>query len=56
VVEVQYYDDDNNLLDRKTVTFSKIDGKESKTVTIPDHASATKVDYSLVSVEGKPAA
>lgn len=56
VVEVLYYDDENQLLQKKTVTFSRIDGKESQTVTIPDHPTATKVDYHVLSAEGKPAA
>ena len=55
VVEISYYNDDNELLQKKTVTFSKVDAKESKAVAIPDHSTATKVEYSIVSVEG-PAA
>lgn len=55
-VEVLYYNDDNELLQKKVITFSKIDGKDSQTIAIPDHATATRVDYNVVSVEGKPAA
>ena len=55
-VEVLYYDDDDQLLQKKVVTFGKIDSKESQTLSIPDHATATKVDYNIVSVVGKPAA
>lgn len=56
VVEVLYYDDDNNLLQKKTITFGNVDSKDSKTVSIPDHSTATKVDYNVVSVTGKPGA
>jgi hypothetical protein len=55
-VEVLYYNDDNELLQKKIITFSKIDGKESQTISIPDHASATRVDYNIVSVAGQPSA
>jgi hypothetical protein len=55
-VEVLYYNDDNELLQKKTITFGKIDGKEIKTIAIPDHATATKVDYEVISVTGQPAA
>ena len=55
-VEVQYFDDDNQLLQKKIISFDKVGGKGSKTISIPDHPTATKVDYSLVSVVGKPAA
>lgn len=56
VVDVLYYDDDNNLLQKKTINFSNVGDKDSKTISIPDHSSATRVDYNIVSVEGKPAA
>ena len=56
VVEVHYYDEDNNLLQKRTVQFEKVGGKDSKTIPIPDHPRATSVDYSLVSLLGKPAA
>jgi hypothetical protein len=55
-VEVLYYNDDNDLLQKKTINFSKIDAKESKTIAIPDHPTATKVDYNVISVTGQPAA
>ncbi len=55
-IEVQYFDDDNQLLQKKTISFEKVGGKESKTIPIPDHPTATKVDYSVISAIGKPAA
>ncbi|WP_121353047.1 hypothetical protein [Flavisolibacter nicotianae] len=51
-VEVLYYNDDNELLQKKVINFSKIDGKESQTIAIPDHATATRVDYNVLSVTG----
>ncbi|HEU4904252.1 MAG TPA: hypothetical protein VFT06_15710, partial [Flavisolibacter sp.] len=51
-VEVLYYNDDNELLQKKVITFSKIDGKESQTIAIPDHSTATRVDYNVLSVTG----
>jgi hypothetical protein len=51
-VEVLYYNDDNELLQKKVVTFGKIDAKESQTISIPDHSSATKVEYNVLSVTG----
>lgn len=55
-IEVQYFDDDNQLLQKKIISFEKVGGKDSKTMTIPDHPTATKVDYSVISASGKPAA
>lgn len=55
-VEVQYFDDDNQLLQKKIISFEKVGGKDSKTMAIPDHPTATKVDYSVISASGKPAA
>lgn len=55
-VEVLYYNDDNELLQKKIISFSKVDGKESQTIAIPDHPSATRVDYNLISVTGQPSA
>jgi hypothetical protein len=55
-VEVSYYDDDNQLLQKKIITFGKVDGKGKQTLSIPDHSTATKVDYSIVSVTGQPSA
>lgn len=51
-VEVLYYNDDDELLQKKVVTFGRIDAKESGTITIPDHPTATKVDYKVLSVTG----
>ncbi|NTS40142.1 hypothetical protein HRG84_04425 [Flavisolibacter sp. BT320] len=55
-IEVQYFDDDNQLLQKKMISFEKVGEKESKTIPIPDHPTATRVDYSVISASGKPAA
>lgn len=55
-VEILYYNDDNELLQKKTVTFGKVEGKESKSVSIPDHATATRLEYNVLSVTGDSAA
>jgi len=55
-VEVLYYDDDNQLLQKKVISFGKVSSKDSQTISIPDHPSATRVDYNMISVAGQPAA
>ncbi len=52
VIEVTYYNDDEQLVDKRTVSFGRIEGKSSQTITIPDHATATKLDYTVISVAG----
>ncbi|MDB5207758.1 MAG: hypothetical protein JWR72_2833 [Flavisolibacter sp.] len=51
-VEVQYYNEDNELLQTKTVSFSNIGAKKTATVSIPDHSFADHLDYKIVSVQG----
>jgi hypothetical protein len=51
-VEVFYYNDDNELLQKKVIAFEKIDARESGTISIPDHPTATKVDYKVLTVNG----
>ncbi|GAA4739113.1 hypothetical protein [Flavisolibacter ginsenosidimutans] len=52
VIEVRYYNDDNDLLDKKTITFSNIKSKQSGTVSVPEHATATRLEYSVLSAVG----
>lgn len=52
VVEIRYYNDDNDLLDKKTVAFTNIKSKSTQTVSVPDHATATRLEYSVVSAVG----
>lgn len=51
-VEVQYYNEDNDLLQIKTITFSTIGTKKTATVSIPDHSVADHLDYKIISVQG----
>jgi hypothetical protein len=52
IVEVQYYNEDNELLQIKTVSFSNIGAKKTAIVSIPDHSFADHLDYKIVSVQG----
>jgi hypothetical protein len=52
-VTVNYYDESNELLDRKTIYFNNVAPKSKATVTAPDHKFADHVDFKLVSVSAK---
>lgn len=52
VVEVLYYSEDNDLLDKKTISFSNIKSKQSQTVAVADHATATRLEYNVISATG----
>jgi hypothetical protein len=52
MVEVRYYNDDNDLLDKKNIVFSNIKSKQSGTVSVPEHATATRLEYSVISATG----
>lgn len=52
VVEVKYYNDDNELLDKKNVVFTNVKSKSTQTVSVPEHATATRLEYSVVSTVG----
>lgn len=49
-VEVVYYNDDNDVLDKKTISFSSIKSGQTQRVSIPDHQTATRLEYNIVSV------
>ena len=51
-VEVLYYNDDNEILDKKLITFSGIKSKQSQTISVPDHSTATLLEYTVLSVAG----
>ncbi|HZH64769.1 MAG TPA: hypothetical protein VEY10_07725 [Flavisolibacter sp.] len=51
-VEVHYYNEDNELLQTKTLTFSNIGAKKTATASIPDHSFADHLDYKIISVQG----
>lgn len=52
VVEVVYYNDDNDVLARKTITFTNIKSKQSQTASVPDHQTATRLEYNVISAVG----
>lgn len=49
-VEVRYYSEQNELLQKKIISFANIPPKKSATVPAPDHSLADHTDYALVSV------
>jgi hypothetical protein len=51
-VEVSYYSDQNNLLEKKTISYSNIAPQKSQTVTIPDNRLADHIDYKVLSATG----
>ncbi len=51
-VEVRYYSEENNLLEKKTVYFSNIASKKSQTMAAPDHRLADHVEYKILSATG----
>ena len=51
-VEVLYYSEQDDLLDKKTVYFSNIASKNSQTVAAPDHRMADHVNYRIISATG----
>ena len=52
VVEVKYYNDENDLLQTRTIVFTNIKSKSTQTVSVPEHASATRLEYSVLSAVG----
>ena len=42
VVEVIYYNDDNDVLEKKTITLGTVKSKKTQTVGVPDHQTATR--------------
>lgn len=48
-VEVRYYNEDKDLLEKKVVYFNNVSPKASQTVPAPDHRLAERADYQLVS-------
>jgi hypothetical protein len=51
-IEVLYYSDQNDLLQKKTLHFSNIGPKKSQTLPAPDHRLADHVDYKILSASG----
>jgi hypothetical protein len=51
-IEVLYYSEQNNLLDKKTLSFSNIPPKKSQTVAAPDMRLADHIEYKVSSATG----
>ncbi len=51
-VEVVYYNDDNEVLIKRTIAFDNIKSKGTATVALPDHATATRLEYHVLSAVG----
>ena len=52
-IVVIYYNDNNELLDKKMVSFARLEAGKSLTIPILDHATATHLDYNIISVAGE---
>jgi hypothetical protein len=52
-VTVNYYDENNGLLEKKLVYFNNVASKGKATVNAPDHKFADHVDFKLTSVSAK---
>lgn len=52
-VEVRYYNEDKDLLEKKVVYFNNVSPKASQTVAAPDHRLAERADYQLISAVPK---
>jgi hypothetical protein len=53
IVEVRYYNEQKELIEKKQVQFSNILPKKSQTVMAPDHRLADHADYQLISAIAK---
>ena len=52
VVEIVYYNDDNDVVEKRTIAFTDIKSKQTKTVAVPDHSTATRLEYNVTSAVG----
>lgn len=52
LVEVVYYNDDNEVLAKRTIQFNNIKSKGTATAAIPDHNTATRLEYIVISATG----
>jgi hypothetical protein len=55
-VEVSYFSEQNDLLQKKTLSFSNIAPQKSQTVSAPDHRLADHVQYNVISATGESSA
>lgn len=51
-VEVSYYSEQNDVLERKTVYFTNIASRKSRTVAAPDHRMADHAAFKILSATG----
>jgi P pilus assembly chaperone PapD len=51
-VEVLYYSEQNNLLDKKILSFSNIPPGKSQTLPAPDQRLADHIEYKILSANG----
>jgi len=52
-VAVSYYNENNELLEKKLIYFSNVVPKSKATVNAPDHKFADHVDFKLTTISGK---
>ena len=52
-VAVSYYNENNELLEKKLIYFSNVAPKSKATVAAPDHKFADHVDFKLTTITGK---
>ena len=52
-VEVAYFDEQNTLLEKKTVLFKNVPANKSATLAAPDHRLATYAKHQLLTVSGE---
>ena len=55
-VEVSYFSEQNDLLQKKTLQFSNIAAQKSQTLPAPDHRLADHVTYNVISATGESSA
>lgn len=53
MVEVDYFDEYNNLIAIKKMEFKNISAGSSKTLPVPEHRTADHINYKLISTEAK---
>lgn len=51
-VQVTYYNDDGDVLDKKTIAFANVKARQNQTVSVPDHQTATRLEYTVLSAQG----
>ena len=52
LVEVVYYNEDNDVVDKRTISFTDIKSKQTKAVAVADHSTATRLEYNVISAVG----